>query len=82
METDHYLLESPKHFAAIRQVIPYISKKVLAQQLRELANDGIVQRKPTGAIPAPVEYSLIDYVRWQTKSAEAKEWAESRSAAG
>lgn len=59
----YWLGESPKHFAALRQAIPGISQKVLTQQLRELASDGIVQRKPKGAIPAPVEYSLTDYGR-------------------
>lgn len=57
----YFLAESPKHFAALRQVMPGISQKVLAQQLRELVNDGIVHRQPTGAIPAPVEYSLTEY---------------------
>ncbi len=57
----YWLAESPKHFASLRQNIPGISQKVLTQQLRELANDGIVQRRPTGAIPAPVEYSLTEY---------------------
>src|SRR5438876_7382425 len=59
----YWLAESPKHFAAHRRVMPCISQKVLTQQLRELANDAIVQRQPTGAIPAPVEYSLTDYGR-------------------
>ncbi|MCI0603434.1 helix-turn-helix transcriptional regulator, partial [bacterium] len=40
-----------------------ISQKVLTQQLRELMSDGIVQRQPKGAIPAPVVYSLTDYGR-------------------
>src|SRR5215216_7303229 len=57
----YWLAESPKHFAALRQVMSGISQKVLTEQLRELVNDGIVQRQPTGAIPAPVEYSLTDY---------------------
>jgi DNA-binding HxlR family transcriptional regulator len=57
----YWLAESPKHFAAIRREMPGISQKVLAQQLRELVNDGIVQRQPTGKVPAPVEYSLTDY---------------------
>jgi len=59
----YWLAESPKHFAAIRRVMPGISQKVLTQQLRELVNDGIVQRQPTGAIPAPIRYSLTDYGR-------------------
>ena len=59
----YWLAESPKHFAALRRLMPGISQKVLTQQLRELVGDGIVQRQPKGAIPAPVEYSLTDYGR-------------------
>jgi DNA-binding HxlR family transcriptional regulator len=59
----YWLAESPKHFAALRKVMPGISQKVLTQQLRELMGDGIVHRRPKGAIPAPVEYSLTDYGR-------------------
>ena len=57
----YWLAESPKHFAALQRAMPGISQKVLTQQLRELVSDGIVQRQPKGAIPAPVEYSLTDY---------------------
>src|SRR5215471_14756326 len=59
----YWLAESPRHFAALRQAIPGISQKVLTQQLRELAADGIVLRTPRGAVPAPVEYSLTEYGR-------------------
>jgi len=59
----YWLAESPKHFAALRKAIPSISQKVLTQQLRELMNDGIVNREPKGAVPAPVEYSLTNYGR-------------------
>jgi len=41
--------------------MPGISQKVLTEQLRELVTDGTVHREPTGAIPAPVEYSLTEY---------------------
>jgi len=59
-----YLLsESPRHFAALKREMSSISQKVLTQQLRELECDGLVQRRPTGAIPAPVEYSLTNYGR-------------------
>ena len=57
----YWLAESPKHFAALRRVMPGISQKVLTQQLRELVSDGIVQRQPQGAVPSPVQYSLTDY---------------------
>jgi DNA-binding HxlR family transcriptional regulator len=59
----YWLAQSPKHFAAIRKVMSGISQKVLTQQLRELEDDGIVNRHPTGKVPAPVEYSLTDYGR-------------------
>jgi len=57
----YWLAESPKHFAALQRAMPGISQKVLTQQLRELVGDGIVQRQPQGAVPAPVEYSLTEY---------------------
>jgi DNA-binding HxlR family transcriptional regulator len=57
------LSDSPKHFAALRRIMPGISQKVLTQQLRELSSDGIVERGSKGAIPSPVEYSLTDYGR-------------------
>src|SRR4026208_1192815 len=57
----YWLAESPKHFAALRRVMPGIAQKVLTEHLRELVGDGIVQRHPQGAIPSPVEYSLTDY---------------------
>ena len=57
----YWLAESPKHFAALKREMSSISQKVLTQQLRELESDGIISRKPTGPIPAPVEYSLTEY---------------------
>ena len=59
----YWLAEAPKHFAALRKLMPSISQKVLTEQLRELESDGLVLREPKGAVPAPVEYSLTDYGR-------------------
>jgi len=59
----YWLAESPKHFAGLKREMSSISQKVLTEQLRELESDGIVIRKPTGPVPAPVEYSLTDYGR-------------------
>ena len=58
-----HLAESPKHFAALREAMPDISKKVLTEQLGELIADEIVNRRETGRVPAPVTYSLTDYGR-------------------
>ena len=59
----YWLAESPRHFLALRQLMPRISQKVLTEQLRELAADDIVHRRRTGRVPAPVIYSLTDYGR-------------------
>jgi DNA-binding HxlR family transcriptional regulator len=59
----YWLAESPRHFAALRRLMPSISQKVLTQQLRELIADGIVLRDPKGDVPAPVVYSLTEYGR-------------------
>lgn len=59
----YWLAESPRHFAALRQLMPSVSQKVLTEQLRELIADEIVNREGTGQVPAPVVYSLTDYGR-------------------
>jgi DNA-binding HxlR family transcriptional regulator len=58
-----YLAQSSRHFAALLEALPDISKKVLSEQLAELISDGIVDRRETGPAPAPVSYSLTEYGR-------------------
>lgn len=53
--------DGPKHFAALRRLLPGISQKVLTEQLRELIDDGLVVREETGPVPAPVRYRLTEY---------------------
>jgi DNA-binding HxlR family transcriptional regulator len=57
----YWLAEEPRHFAALRRLMPSISQKVLTEQLRELIADGLVARAETGKVPAPVIYSLTPY---------------------
>lgn len=59
----YWLRDRPRHFAGLRRVIPGISQKVLTEQLRQLMDDGIVARHPTGVTPSPVEYELTEYGR-------------------
>jgi DNA-binding HxlR family transcriptional regulator len=59
----YQLSQSPQHFAALRRLMPGISQKVLTDQLREMEDDGIVERRQMGAVPAPVIYSLSAYGR-------------------
>ena len=71
----HWLSERPRHFAELRREMAGISQKVLTQQLRELEADGIVDRRPTGAAPAPVVYSLTQYGRSALPLIElARQW--------
>ncbi|GGR13351.1 helix-turn-helix domain-containing protein [Streptomyces netropsis] len=50
--------EGPRRFGETRRLLPGISEKVLAQQLRELETDGIVHREVYDVVPPKVEYSL------------------------
>jgi DNA-binding HxlR family transcriptional regulator len=57
------LVDSPRHFSALRHLMPDVSQKVLTEQLNELIADEIVERYETGKVPAPVIYSLTEYGR-------------------
>ena len=71
----YWLAEEPRHFAALRRLMPSISQKVLTEQLRELMADGIVHRTETGQAPAPVIYSLTAYGRSVMPIAETvRQW--------
>lgn len=57
----YWLAHDETHFAGLRHRAAPISAKVLAEQLRELQADGLVERVETGPVPAPVVYRLTDY---------------------
>jgi DNA-binding HxlR family transcriptional regulator len=65
------LSDGPMHFAALRRSLPEMSAKVLAQQLREMQADGLVDRQPRGPVPATVAYSLTLHGRSLLPVAEA-----------
>ncbi|MFB9331115.1 winged helix-turn-helix transcriptional regulator [Paenibacillus aurantiacus] len=48
-------------FSELQKAIPEISKKMLAQQLRELEYNDIVRREVYSEVPPKVEYSISDY---------------------
>ena len=50
-------------FLQLQRSVPQISRKVLAQELRELERDGVVQRRDVAGTVPMVEYSLTDYGR-------------------
>src|SRR5207245_11273744 len=45
-------------FSDLERAIPDVSQKMLAQQLRQLESDGIVQRTVHNQVPPKVEYQL------------------------
>ncbi len=56
-----HLTEGTKRFGELNRDMPEITPKMLTQQLRELEQDGIVQRKVYTQVPPKVEYSLTQY---------------------
>ncbi|MGO4732251.1 winged helix-turn-helix transcriptional regulator [Paenibacillus sp. 2KB_22] len=48
-------------FSELQKAIPDISKKMLAQQLKELEYHDIVHREVYAQIPPKVEYSITEY---------------------
>ena len=50
-------------FSDLGRAMPNISQKVMTQQLRELENDGLVNRKVYPQVPPKVEYSLTELGR-------------------
>jgi len=52
--------EGTKRFGELRSLLPGITPKMLANQLRELEEDFIVHRKVYPVVPPKVEYSLTE----------------------
>jgi DNA-binding HxlR family transcriptional regulator len=50
-----------QRYSDFERLIPAISQKMLAQQLRQLEADGIVSRKIYPQVPPKVEYRLTDW---------------------
>jgi DNA-binding HxlR family transcriptional regulator len=55
-----HLSFGPMRFAELRDLLRDISEKVLTDQLRQLAADGVIQRHVSDSVPPAVRYSLTD----------------------
>ena len=50
-------------FNQLRQLVPEATPKMLTQQLRELEQDGLINRKVYPVVPPKVEYSLQHWAK-------------------
>jgi DNA-binding HxlR family transcriptional regulator len=56
-----HLQHGPRRFGELRRLIVGISEKVLIQQLRELAEDGIIERTDHHEVPPRVDYAMTAF---------------------
>lgn len=57
------LMGGTLRFSALSRAVPCATPKMLTQQLRELEEDGLVERTVYPVIPPRVEYSLTPFAR-------------------
>jgi DNA-binding HxlR family transcriptional regulator len=55
-----YLSLKIRRFNELQRLLPYASRSILTQHLRELEKDGIVHREVYKEVPPKVEYSLTE----------------------
>ncbi|QJT83634.1 MULTISPECIES: helix-turn-helix domain-containing protein [Kosakonia] len=70
-----------QRYSDFEKLIPAISQKMLAQQLRQLEADGIVSRTVYPQVPPKVEYRLTEWGQALCPALDAMlKWAEKREA--
>ncbi|MDX2283957.1 MAG: helix-turn-helix domain-containing protein [Bacteroidia bacterium] len=57
----HLVRNGCNRFGMLQRAIPAISKQMLTQQLRELEEDGLLERTIFAEIPPRVEYAISPY---------------------
>jgi DNA-binding HxlR family transcriptional regulator len=56
-----HLTHGKKRTSELKRLMPNITQKMLTQQLRELEDDGVINRIMYNQIPPKVEYELSEY---------------------
>lgn len=58
-----HLMRGKKRTSELKRLMPSITQKMLTQQLRELEEDGVINRVVYNQVPPKVEYELSEYGR-------------------
>ncbi|MBN3765726.1 winged helix-turn-helix transcriptional regulator [Burkholderia sp. Ac-20365] len=70
-----------QRYSDFEKLIPGISQKMLAQQLRQLEADGIVERKQYPQVPPKVEYRMTEWGQALCPALDALlKWSEQKDA--
>lgn len=71
------LLEGPKRFSDISNMIPQLSDRILAERFKELEAEGIIQRNVYPETPVRIEYQLTGKgAALKDVMDEVQKWAE------
>jgi DNA-binding HxlR family transcriptional regulator len=77
------LTERPMRFGELRKAIPGLSDRLLSQRLRELEEEGLVEREVEAGTPVRVTYSLTAIgERLGPSIRELRSWAKQWKHAG
>jgi DNA-binding HxlR family transcriptional regulator len=77
------LTEGPMRFGELVKVVPGLSDRLLSQRLRELENEGLVEREVEPGSPVRVTYSLTERgADLRPAIAELQAWAQRWNGAG
>ena len=73
----HYLEDGPVRFNELQRLMPKMTHATLSVQLKNLVENGLVERKQYDSVPIKVEYSLREIGKEFRPVVDAlQEWAE------
>lgn len=59
----YHLADGPRRFGSLRRLVGNVSEKIMSEQLKALAADGLVRRIDFMSVPPHVEYELTPFGR-------------------